>query len=364
MTTDLNIKKLSAWSDNMKLPLVIAGPCSAETEQQMLSTASELAKNDKISYFRAGVWKPRTRPGSFEGIGVKALEWMKAVKDQTGLKLATEVANAEHVEACLKAGIDLLWIGARTSVNPFSVQEIADAVQGVDVSIAVKNPINPDLQLWVGALERIDKVGITRLLAIHRGFSSYEKSPFRNQPLWDYPIELKTLCPRIPIICDPSHIAGTRDLIPFISQKALDMDMDGFIIESHINPAAALSDAAQQLTPKDLNLLLKSLVVRIAVSKNEEFSDQLEKFRSLIDELDEDIAQKLSSRMEIAEKIGKYKKDHNVTILQVKRWEELIANRIAYASALGLDMDFMRKFLKLVHKESIRRQNDVMNTQS
>ncbi len=361
MTIDLTIKDLGAWNDNMNLPLVIAGPCSAESELQMLTTANELSKNDKISYFRAGVWKPRTRPGSFEGIGVKALDWMKAVKEQTGLKLATEVANAEHVEACLKAGVDLLWIGARTSVNPFSVQEIADAIKGVDICIAVKNPINPDLQLWVGALERINKVGITKLIAIHRGFSSYEKSPFRNQPLWDYPIELKTICPQIPIICDPSHIAGTRDLIPFIAQKALDMDMDGFIIESHINPSAALSDAAQQLSPKDLDSLLKSLVVRIAISKNEEFSDQLDKLRDMIDELDEDITQKLSSRMEIAEKIGKYKKDHNVTILQVKRWEELIAHRITYASALGLSKDFMKRFLKLVHKESIRRQTEIMN---
>jgi len=363
MTTDLSIKKLSDWNENGRLPIVIAGPCSAESEEQMLSTAKELVKNEKISYFRAGIWKPRTRPGSFEGAGEKALEWMKQVKEQTGLKVATEVANADHVEACLKAGVDLLWIGARTSVNPFSVQEIADAIKGVDISIAVKNPINPDLQLWIGALERINKAGINKLIAIHRGFSSYEKTPFRNQPLWDYPIELKTLCPEIPIICDPSHIAGNRELIPFISQKALDMDMDGFIIESHINPTAALSDAEQQLTPKNLNVLLNDLVVRTSVSKNEEFYDHLEKLRRDIDSLDEEIAQKLSSRMQIAEKIGEYKKDHNVTILQVKRWEEVISHRLAFASALGISKDFMKPFLKLVHKESIRRQTEIMNDQ-
>ena len=363
MTVDLNINPLTNWLTDKKIPLVIAGPCSAESEEQMLATARELAKNQKISYFRAGIWKPRTRPGSFEGMGVEALRWMQAVKEETGLKVATEVANTDHVEVCLEHGVDLLWLGARTSVNPFSVQEIANALKGVDIPVAVKNPINPDLQLWVGALERINKAGIDHLIAIHRGFSSFEKSPFRNQPLWEFPIELKSICPDVPILCDPSHIAGTRDLIPFISQKALDMDMDGFMIESHINPMAALSDADQQLTPNALNDLLNDLIVRLATTRNEEFKTQLDDLRRLIDDLDEEITQKLSARMDVAEKIGEYKKENNVTILQVKRWEELISDRLSTATAMGLSEDFMRGVLKLVHKESIRRQTEVMNNQ-
>ena len=363
MTVDLNINPLTNWLTDKKIPLVIAGPCSAESEEQMLATARELVKNQKISYFRAGIWKPRTRPGSFEGMGVEALRWMQAVKEETGLKVATEVANTDHVEVCLEHGVDLLWIGARTSVNPFSVQEIANALKGVDIPVAVKNPINPDLQLWVGALERINKAGIDHLIAIHRGFSSFEKSPFRNQPLWEFPIELKSICPDVPILCDPSHIAGTRDLIPFISQKALDMDMDGFMIESHINPMAALSDADQQLTPNALDDLLNDLIVRLATTKNEEFKTQLDDLRRLIDDLDEEITQKFSARMDVAEKIGEYKKENNVTILQVKRWEELISDRLSIATAMGLSEDFMRGVLKLVHKESIRRQTEVMNKQ-
>ena len=363
MTVDLKINPLTDWLTDKKIPLVIAGPCSAESQEQMLATAKELVKNPKISYFRAGIWKPRTRPGSFEGIGVEALKWMQAVKEETGLKVATEVANTQHVEACLEHGVDMLWIGARTSVNPFSVQEIADALKGVDIPVGVKNPINPDLQLWVGALERINKAGINQLLAIHRGFSSFEKSPFRNQPLWEFPIELKSICPDVPILCDPSHIAGVRDLIPFISQKALDMDMDGFMIESHINPGAARSDAEQQLTPKALDDLLNGLIVRLPTTKNEEFKTQLDEFRRLIDDIDEEITQKLSSRMEIAEKIGEYKKENNVTILQMKRWEEVIEERLSMASAMGLSEQFMRGVLKLVHKESIRRQTEVMNKQ-
>ena len=361
MTVEMDIQPLTAWLTDKKIPLVIAGPCSAESEEQMLATARELVKNKKISYFRAGIWKPRTRPGSFEGVGVDALKWMQTVKEETGLKVATEVANTEHVEACLKYGVDMLWVGARTSVNPFSVQEIADALKGVDIPVGVKNPINPDLQLWVGALERINKAGIKHLLAIHRGFSSFEKTPFRNQPLWEFPIELKSICPEVPILCDPSHIAGVRDLIPFISQKALDMDMDGFMIESHINPKAALSDAEQQLTPKALDDLLNDLIVRVPTTKNVEFKTQLDELRRAIDDLDEEITQKLSSRMEIAEKIGEYKKENNVTILQVKRWEEVITARLSTAKAMGLSEEFMRGVLKLVHKESIRRQTEVMN---
>ena len=363
MRVDLDVYPLTSWLTDKTIPMVIAGPCSAESEEQMLATAKELEKNSKISYFRAGIWKPRTRPGSFEGIGVDALKWMQAVQQETRLKVATEVANTDHVEACLKHGVDLLWIGARTSVNPFSVQEIADALKGVDITVAVKNPINPDLGLWVGALERINKAGIKHLLAIHRGFSSSEKSPFRNQPLWDYPIELKSICPDVPILCDPSHIGGTRDLLPFISQKALDLDMDGFIIESHINPDAALSDKEQQLTPKALDDMLNDLVVRMPSTKNEEFITQLDKLRRQIDDIDEQITQKLSSRMDIAEKIGEYKKENNVTILQVKRWEELISERLSAASAMGLSKEFMNGVMKLIHKESIRRQTEVMNKQ-
>lgn len=346
---------------NVKRPLIISGPCSAETEEQMVVTAKQIAATGKVHAIRAGIWKPRTRPGQYEGAGNVGLSWLMAAKKETGLPVTTEVANAAHVEACLKAGVDILWIGARTTVNPFSVQEIADSLKGVDIPVMVKNPVNPDLELWIGALERLNKAGITKMAAIHRGFSSSEKGPFRNLPMWDIAIELKTRFPELDIICDPSHISGNRDLIAFVSQKALDLDMAGLMIESHINPDAAWSDAKQQVTPAVLGKIISELVVRTMSSENKSFKDTLSVLREQIDYLDDEIMQKLSARMKISEKIGQYKKDNDVTILQVNRWEEIIHSRIALGKAMGLNEDFMRDLLRLIHQESIQVQTKVMN---
>jgi chorismate mutase len=358
MKMTLDLEPIDNLKKDQDLPLIIAGPCSAESEEQMLTTARQIAEKTKTSVFRAGIWKPRTRPGQFEGVGEPGLEWMKTVKKETGLHLATEVANTQHVEACLKAGIDVLWMGARTTVNPFAVQEIADALQGVEATVLVKNPVNPDLQLWIGALERLNKAGVKRLAAIHRGFSAYEQTIFRNIPLWDMAIELRTACPNLPIICDPSHIAGNTELIPFVSQKAIDLDMYGLMIETHNNPKIALSDAKQQLTPSALADLLNTLQYRRSSSENKEFKSKLDELRSEIDKLDEDIIQKFSARMKIAGQIGQYKRDNKVTILQVSRWDDLVKARVNMGKAMGLSEDFMRKMLQLIHQESINIQTD------
>ena len=360
----LNTKKISEWGLGLEKPLIISGPCSAETEEQVLTTAKEIAALGKVNVLRAGIWKPRTRPNAFEGIGPVGLEWLNKAKAETGMLIATEVANGAHVEACLKAGVDILWVGARTTVNPFSVQEVADALKGVDIPVLVKNPINPDLGLWIGGLERINQAGITKLGAIHRGFSTYEKTPFRNLPKWDLAIELKRKYPNLDIVCDPSHIAGNRELIPYISQKALDLDMSGLMIESHISPSVAWSDAAQQVTPQALGELLDSLKFRSAEAKTPDIGNKLDTLRKQIDELDDDVFQKLASRMEIAESIGSYKRDNSVTILQVGRWEEIVNKRVALGKAMGLSEEFLEAFLKLIHKESIRRQNVVMNSEN
>jgi len=352
---------MSSWFPTKSKPVIISGPCSAETEDQMVATAKQIAATGKVHALRAGIWKPRTRPGQYEGAGQEGLGWLMTAKKETGLPVTTEVANAAHVEACLKAGVDILWVGARTTVNPFSVQEVADALKGVDIPVMVKNPVNPDLELWIGALERLNKAGITKLAAIHRGFSSSEKGPFRNAPMWDMPIELKTRIPDLDIICDPSHIAGNRDLIALICQKALDLDMVGLMIESHINPDAAWSDAKQQVTPAALSKIIDSLVVRTASSDNKMFKDTLSILREQIDVLDDEIMQKLASRMKISEKIGQYKKENNVTILQVTRWEEIIQTRIALGKAMGLDANFTNDLLKLIHQESIQVQTRIMN---
>jgi len=346
---------------NVTKPLIISGPCSAETEEQMVATAKQIAATGKVHALRAGIWKPRTRPGQYEGAGDVGLQWLMTAKKETGLPVTTEVANAAHVEACLKAGVDILWVGARTTVNPFSVQEIADSLKGVDIPVMVKNPVNPDLELWIGALERLNKAGITKMAAIHRGFSSFEKGPFRNLPMWDIAIELKTRFPELDIICDPSHISGNRDLIAFVSQKALDLDMAGLMIESHINPDAAWSDAKQQVTPAVLGKIISELVVRTTSSENKTFKDTLSVLREQIDRLDDEIMQKLSSRMKISEKIGQYKKNNNVTILQVNRWEEIIKSRVTLGKAMGLDEGFTRDLLRLIHHESIQVQTKVMN---
>jgi chorismate mutase len=363
MKIDLKIQPLSTWIKpaNENQPLIIAGPCSAETEEQLVATAQLLAKTGKLSALRAGIWKPRTRPGEFEGIGSIGLEWLKTAKAETGLPTAVEVATAKHVEEALKAGVDILWVGARSTANPFTVQEIADALRGVDVPVMVKNPVNPDLTLWIGALERINNAGITKLAAIHRGFSSYEKSAFRNEPMWDMAINLKTHAPNLPIINDPSHITGNRDLIPYIAQKALDMDMQGLMIESHIDPSVAWTDAKQQVTPKALAELIDNLTLRKPEVKSIAIKDALAELRANIDKIDDLVIQKLAERMQIVEKIGNYKKDNGITILQVNRWDEILKKGVQYGKALKLDNDFTEKLLELIHSESIRKQTEIMN---
>ncbi len=364
MKLNLNIEPLSSWLTPTKEPLLIAGPCSAETEDQLLSTAHLLAATGKVSILRAGIWKPRTRPGEFEGIGSIGLTWLKRAKEETGLRTAIEVATARHVEEALAAGVDILWVGARSTVNPFTVQEIADALKGANVPVLVKNPVNPDLSLWIGALERINNAGITKLGAIHRGFSSFEKTAFRNEPMWEMAIQLKTLAPELPIINDPSHICGNRELIPYIAQKALDMDMQGLMIESHIDPSVAWTDAKQQLTPGALSELMDHLTQRKPETSDKSFTDKLAELRTQIDKLDDQIIQKMAERMSIVEKIGQYKRDNGVTILQVNRWDEIMKKRGAFAKALNLDLNFTGKLLELIHSESIRKQTAIMNEKS
>lgn len=363
MKLDLKIQPLNSWIKSTRddQPLLIAGPCSAETEEQLLATAHLLAKTGKVSALRAGIWKPRTRPGEFEGIGSIGLQWLNRAKQETGLPIAVEVATAKHVEEALKAGVDILWVGARSTANPFTVQEIADALRGVDLPVMVKNPVNPDLSLWIGALERINHAGITKLGAIHRGFSSFEKTAFRNEPMWDIAISLKTLAPELPIICDPSHICGNRELIPYIAQTALDMDMQGLMIESHLDPSTAWTDAKQQLTPSDLADLIDRLTLRKAVVRNTELNDKLTVLRKQIDKLDDQIIQKMAERMSIVEQIAVYKRDNDMTILQVTRWDEILQKGSSYAQALKLSKDFSEKLLELIHHESIRKQTEIMN---
>ncbi|MXV17765.1 chorismate mutase [Hufsiella ginkgonis] len=366
MKLNLNIQPLSTWlkpAEENK-PLIIAGPCSAETEDQLVTTAHLLAKTGKISALRAGIWKPRTRPGEFEGIGSVGLQWLNRAKQETGLPTAVEVANARHVEEALAAGVDILWVGARSTVNPFTVQEIADALRGVDIPVMVKNPVNPDLSLWIGALERINQAGITRLAAIHRGFSSFEKTAFRNEPMWELAIQLKTLCPELPIINDPSHICGNREIIPYVSQKALDLDMQGLMIESHLDPTIAWTDAKQQVTPSALSDIIDNLTLRHTEPATRALSDKLDELRKQIDKLDDQIIQKIAERMSVVEKIGEYKRDNDITILQVNRWDEIMHKRSAFARALKLDVNFAAKLLELMHSESIRKQTEIMNAKS
>jgi len=361
MKLDLNIQPLSSWLKTGKEPLVIAGPCSAETEEQLVATAHLLAKTGRVSALRAGIWKPRTRPGEFEGIGSIGLQWLKRAKDETGLPTAIEVATAKHVEEALNAGVDILWVGARSTVNPFTVQEIADALKGVDVPVMVKNPVNPDLSLWIGALERINNAGITKLAAIHRGFSYHEKTAFRNEPMWDLAISLKTHAPNLPLINDPSHICGNRELLGYVAQKALDLDMQGLMIESHIDPSVAWTDAKQQVTPSALVEIIERLTLRKPEIKGTELKDKLGELRTQIDKIDDIVFQKMAERMQIVEKIGNYKKENGITILQVNRWDEILNKRVAYAKALKLSPEFAEKLLELIHSESIRKQTEIMN---
>ncbi len=357
----MTISPLNTWLASTSEPLLIAGPCGAESLEQLKHTAKGLKELNKVSLFRAGVWKPRTRPNAFEGKGEEALKWLAEIKKEFGFKLTVEVANAQHTELALKHGIDVLWIGARTTVNPFSVQEIADVLKGVDIPVMIKNPIHADLQLWVGAIERVSNSGITKLAAIHRGFYVYGKTKYRNKPMWQLPIELRTLFPELPIICDPSHISGNRELIPSVAQKALDLGMNGLMIESHFNPAIALSDAEQQLTPTQLGELIAKLVLRKQRASDDAVIDKLAELRNIIDEVDEELINVLKKRTQIIEEIGIYKKEHHITIFQLERWQEILRTRAQLAEKLGISRNHVEKICQLLHEESIRIQNGLMN---
>ena len=341
-------------------PVVIAGPCSAESEEQVLKTAHALAKQ-KIDCFRSGIWKPRTRPGSFEGVGVIGLKWLQKVKKETGLKVTTEVANREHVFEALKHGIDVLWLGARTTVNPFSVQEVADALKGVDIPIMIKNPINPDVKLWMGAIERIAKAGITKIGVIHRGFSSFGNSNYRNEPMWQLAIELKRLVPGIQMVCDNSHICGRRDTLAMVAQRAMDLQMDGLMTEVHPTPDDAWSDAAQQITPAVFGELVKGLKIRSESTNDVEFLEHIDDLRHQIDNLDNELLALYGKRMKLSQSIGRYKKKNNISILQSGRWNEILEKSVEKGRAKGLSDGFVTQILTAIHQESINHQTKVMN---
>jgi chorismate mutase len=357
----MKIASLANWNVDMSKRAVIAGPCSAETEEQLLQTTQAI-KNEGVNIIRAGIWKPRTRPNNFEGVGEEALRWIQRVKKETGVMFAIEVANPKHVYEAIKHNIDILWIGARSTTNPFTVQEIAEALRGAEIPVMVKNPINPDLALWLGAIERLTNVGISKIGAIHRGFSSFKQTKYRNLPVWQIPLELKRKLPEIPLFCDPSHIGGKRDLIFDISQNALDLDYDGLMIETHRDPEHAWSDAAQQITPETLGSILRNLKYRTPTSADKDFISVLGELREQIDHIDRELFEVISQRMDIVEKMGLYKKKNNVTVFQKNRWQEISDSRNRWAEELGLNPEFMWDVLKLVHDASIRRQELIMNT--
>ncbi len=352
---ELDLLPLNLLSDQER-PFVIAGPCSAETEQQVMTTAHRLLAKG-CHNFRAGVWKPRTKPGGFEGNGEQALPWLKCVKDETGMRIATEVATPEHIELCLKYDVDILWIGARTTANPFAMQALADSLQGVDVPVFVKNPVNPDLELWIGAMERLNQAGIKRLAAIHRGFSSYDKKIYRNLPMWQIPIELHRRIPSLPIICDPSHIGGQRELIAPLCQQAMDLGFNGLIVESHCDPDTAWSDAKQQVTPEALDFILSMLVVRNEHTTTED----LRRLRAQIDELDDELMNLLSKRLRVCREIGQYKKEHNVTVLQSNRYSEILEKRGKQGELCGLSAESVAHIFEEIHQESVRQQLQIIN---
>ena len=352
---ELDLKPLNLPSDNIR-PFVIAGPCSAETEEQTLTTARQLAMRG-CHLFRAGVWKPRTKPGGFEGCGEKALPWMAEVKKETGMLISTEVATPQHVALALQYGIDILWIGARTTANPFAMQALADSLRGVDIPVFVKNPVNPDIELWIGAMERLNQAGIQRLGAIHRGFSSYEQKIYRNAPMWQIPIELRRRIPTLPIICDPSHIGGRRELIAPLCQQAMDLGFDGLIVESHCDPDKAWSDAKQQVTPDVLDYILGILTIRDQTEQTEGITQ----LRRQIDNLDNQLMELLSQRMRVCREIGQYKKLHNMTVLQATRYNEILEKRGAQGSQMGMSPDFIAKVFEHVHEESVRQQIEIIN---
>lgn len=352
---ELELKPLNIPSDSER-PFVIAGPCSAETEEQVMKTAKELASKG-CHNFRAGVWKPRTKPGGFEGNGEKAMPWLQEVKKETGMLVSTEVATPEHVEIALKYGVDILWVGARTSANPFAMQALADSLKGVDVPVLVKNPVNPDLELWIGALERINGAGVKRLGAIHRGFSSYDKKIYRNLPMWQIPIELKRRIPDLPILCDPSHIGGCRELIAPLCQQAMDMGFEGLIVESHCEPDKAWSDAKQQVTPDVLDYILSLLVVRDGTITTEGITQ----LRSQIDDLDNQLMDLLAKRMRVCREIGQYKKEHNMTVVQTGRYNEILDKRGAQGALCGMSAEFVKQVFEMIHEESVRQQIEIIN---
>ena len=352
---ELELLPLNLKSD-LKRPFIFAGPCSAESEEQVMTTARQL-KAKGCHNFRAGVWKPRTKPGGFEGQGEKALPWLKRVKEETGMLVSTEVATPEHVEACLKYGVDVLWVGARTAANPFSVQSLADSLKGVDIPIFVKNPVNPDLELWIGALERLNSVGVKRLGVIHRGFSSYEKSIYRNMPMWQIPIELHRRIPNLPIICDPSHMGGCRELIGPLCQQAMDLGFDGLMVEAHCDPDKAWSDAKQQVTPDALDLILSMLVIRDEHTTTE----GLHQLRTQIDSLDDELMALLSKRLRVCREIGQYKKEHNMTVLQSSRYSEILTKRGEQGERCGLSAESVAHIFEEIHQESVRQQLKIIN---
>lgn len=353
---ELTLSPLNLPGIDNKRPIVIAGPCSAETEEQVMNTATQLCKKG-IKIFRAGVWKPRTKPGGFEGVGTLGLPWLKRVQEELGMLVSTEVATPKHVEACLESGIDILWIGARTTANPFAMQELADSLRGVDIPVLVKNPVNPDLELWIGALERINGAGVKRMGAIHRGFSTYDKKLYRNLPMWHIPIELRRRIPNLPMFCDPSHIGGRRELIAPLCQQAMDLGFDGLVVESHCSPDDAWSDAAQQVTPEVLDFILDKLVIRNITQTTE----SLEALRRQIDEFDNNLLDLLSRRMRVCREIGQYKKEHNMTVVLTERYNEILDKRGAQGVLCGMDADFIKTIFEAIHEESVRQQMDIMN---
>ena len=343
-----------------KRPLVISGPCSAETEEQVIQTAQRLADTGKVDVLRAGIWKPRTKPGLFEGIGVKGLPWLVQAKKITGLPIAVEVATDKHVEDALQFDVDILWIGARTTVNPFSVQEVADALRGTNVPVLIKNPINPDLELWSGAIERLQKAGVKEIGMIHRGFSNYGNMEYRNAPMWHLPIEMKRRFPDMLLVCDPSHICGNRLMLQSVAQKAIDLDFGGLMLESHVDPDNAWSDAKQQVTPERLKEILEALVWRSENTTKEEFVTALATLREQINHIDDELMTLIGQRMKVADKIGAYKRDNNITILQTNRWNEILDKAVTKGERLGLSKEFIVRYFDAVHLESISHQNKVM----
>jgi chorismate mutase len=359
----MDILPLKSWEMVRDTPIAIAGPCSAETEEQLFETCKAIKELD-ITMLRAGIWKPRTRPNSFEGIGEIGLEWFRNVKRELNMPITTEVATAQHVEMALKYDVDVLWIGARSTANPFTVQDIADVLKGVDIPVIVKNPVNPDLSLWLGAVERLYNSGLRRIAALHRGFSSHEKTKYRNQPMWQIAINLKSTVPNLPMLCDPSHIGGSRDLILPISQKAIDLNYDGLMIETHWKPDEAWSDASQQVTPARLGEILNTIKIRKPSSDDPIFNTQLEDLRDKIDRVDREILEALAARMGLVEKIGEYKKDNNVTAFQADRWIKVFQTRPQWGEQLHLHKPFVEMLLKLIHDESIRIQTKILNTET